>query len=304
MKTFQANMTTHVAQRVHTLANMWRLTRQDGVVFGFTDHDQNLPYDDGDGEIVYEANSGMIASALSSSNQLRVDTQDTQGVLTSDRITDIDLRAGRYDNATIRYFKVNYEDLSASMGDIKMKVSRTGEVRTENDQFTVELRSLAQSYSQQIIDLIQPACGVDLGSAKCGVRIDPPEWAETTDYTVRTDRDAASGSVVKPSTHNDRYFKCITAGGSASAEPSWNLTLGGETVDNSVVWETVRALQIPSLEIIEVIDKGEFWVNYLGDAPNDLFTLGIIEFTSGKNVGLFREIKDFDMASDGGPLVQ
>lgn len=304
MKIVSGGMTTHLAQRVHTLANMWKLTRQDGTIFGFTDHDQDLPFDDGSGELIYEAGAGVTASALSSSNQLRVDTQDVAGVLTSARITVEDLRAGRYDNAEVKYFKVNYEDLSTSMGDIKMKVTRTGEVRMENDQFTVELRSLSQSYSQKIIDLVQPACGVDLGSTKCGVRLDPPEWAETTEYSVRTDRDAASGSVVKPSVHNDRHFKCITAGGSASAEPSWNLTLGGTTDDNSVVWEAVRALTVPSLEVIEVVNQGCFWVNYTGDGPNDLFTLGIIEMVTGQNIGLFREIKDFDLASDGPALVR
>ncbi len=299
MKTFTANMDAHLTQRALTLANMWKLTREDQTVLAFTDHDQPLDFNDGEGTIRYEANAGMTASALSSSNELRVDTQDAAGMLTSDRITVEDLRAGRYDNAEIKFFKVNWNDLTASMGNIKMKITKTGEVRTDNGRFTVELRSLSQAYSQKIIDLVQPACGVDLGSAKCKVRLDPPEHEVGTTYTVREDRDAGTGSVVKPIVFNDRHFKASVAGVSGSDEPTWNTTLGGLTIDGTVTWVAERALTVPEVEITEVIDKGEFWVNYVGDAPNNLFTMGLIEALTGRNIGIKREIKDFDMASDG-----
>ncbi len=304
MKILTANMTAHIAQRSLSLANMWKLTRADGTVMGFTDHDLPLDFNDGTGTITYEALGGLTASALSSSNALRVDTQDSAGMITSDRITTEDLRAGRYDNAVVRHFKVNHQDLSGSMGDIKMKVTRTGQVEVADQLFTVELRSLSQHYSQRIIDLLQPACGVDLGSDKCGVRLNPPLWQPGTAYTVREDRDAKSGAVVKPSVFNDRFFKCIEAGVSATEEPIWNTVLGGTTAtnatdDNGVIWEAIQATTIPDVEIIEVINKGEFWINYTGDAPNELFNLGIVTAVTGRNIGLFREIKDFDQASDG-----
>lgn len=307
VKTLTANMQAHLLQRTLTLSNMWKMTRQDGTILGFTDHDEDLTYDDGFGALLYEARSGMSASALSSSNEMRVDTQEADGLLTSTRITSNDIRAGRYDNAEIRHFKVNWQDLSASMGDIKMKITHTGEVGTKNQVWVTELRALAQAYSQNIIDLIQPQCGVDLGSLKCKVRLDPPFWAPFVNYTVREARDAGTGSVVKPTVHNDRHFKCITAGqsaGSGNAEPDWNLTVGGTTPDQDVVWETIRALKIPSVGVIEAVNKGLFWVDYTGDAPNDLFTLGVVEFLAGPNIGLFREIKDFDSGTDGPSLIK
>lgn len=303
MKNVTSLMDAHLDQRVLTLANMWRLQRADGVVMGFTDHDQPLDFDDGDGEITYEARSGMTASSLSSSSELRVDTQDVVGILDSDRINDNDLRAGRYDNAEVKYFKVNFEDTSTSMGDIKMKITTTGEVRMEGEFFVVELRSLSQAYSQKIIDIVQAACGVDLGSAKCKVRLDPTEWQPATEYTVREDRDAGSGSVVKPTVFNDRHFKCIVPGTSESGEPGWDLTLGAETVDGDITWVTERALKIPEVEVLEVINQGKFWMNYTGDAPDDLFTLGVMACLTGQNAGLFREIKVFDQASDGPAMV-
>lgn len=303
MKTLTSPMQAHLQQQVLALANCWKVTRTDGTVLGFTDHDQPIPFDDGEGEIIYEAATGMTASSLSSSSELRVDTQDVVGLLDSTRITDNDLRAGRYDNAEVRYFKVNFKDPSVSMGSVKMKINTTGEVRIENDQFTVELRSLSQAYSQRIIDLVQPSCGVDLGSAKCKVRADPPEWDAGVAYTVREDRDAGTGSVVKPSVFNDRHFKCTTAGTSGSDEPVWNTTLGGTTSDGTVTWTAERALKIPEVEVVEVIDQSHFYVNYTGDAPNSLFQQGMLTAITGLNVGIVKEIKDFDMTSDGAVLI-
>jgi hypothetical protein len=249
--------------------------------------------------IIYEAAAGMTASALSSSNELRVDTQDVVGIISSPRITLEDLRAGRYDNAELKYFKVNHQDLSPEMGDIKMKVTTTGELRAENDIFVAELRSLSQAYSQKIIDLIQPACGVDLGGPKCKVRTDPPFHEVTQGYTVRERRDAGSGSVVKPTVFNDRHFRCSVGGISGSDEPTWDLTLGNTTFDGDIEWIAERALSVPEVTVIEVISLNEFWVDYVGDAPNDIFILGLIECLTGLNVGIKKEIKDFDVASDG-----
>jgi len=54
-------------------------------------------------------------------------------------------------------------------------------------------------------------------------------WAPSTAYIV--------GSVVLPSTANDRFYVCSVAGTSGSAEPTWNTTLGAtQSVDGTVYW--------------------------------------------------------------------
>lgn len=306
MKTLTANMQAHLQQRLLTLANCWKITRADGVILGFTDHDRDITVDlqDGDGAIVYEAASGMTASAIQSSGELSVDTQDTVGILKSEVITGNDIRAGRYDNAVVKHFKVNYEDTSTGMGVIKLKRSTIGEMKIAEPFYTAELRSLAQAYSQNIVEVVRPACGVNLGSAKCMVDLNPSEWQVGTAYTERTDRDAGSGSVVKPSVYNDRWFKCVQAGTSGSDEPTWDTTIGNQTVDGDVIWEAQRAWAVDNIEILEVIDNGDFWINYTGDAPDALFTLGLIKMVTGANLNLFREIRQFSTNSDGPVRVQ
>ncbi|WP_323680006.1 DUF2163 domain-containing protein, partial [Exiguobacterium indicum] len=75
-----------------TLAWCWRITRADGVTFGFTDHDRTLTFDGTE----FEPESGLTASEVRSGSDLSVDAQDAQGVLSSDRITETDILDGRW----------------------------------------------------------------------------------------------------------------------------------------------------------------------------------------------------------------
>ncbi len=45
MKSFPVPLQTHLESGTTTLAWCWRLTRNDGAVFGFTDHDRPLTFD-------------------------------------------------------------------------------------------------------------------------------------------------------------------------------------------------------------------------------------------------------------------
>lgn len=56
------------------------------------------------------------------------------------------------------------------------------------------------------------------------------QWAASTAYSV--------GDMVRPSTSNNRVFRCTTAGTSGASEPTWDTTIGNTTNDGSVVWTT------------------------------------------------------------------
>ncbi len=77
-------MQDHLDGGTTTLAWCWKLTRRDGVVFGFTDHDEVLSF----GGIAFEPDTGFVASEIRSLGDLAVDAQDVQGALRSDRITE------------------------------------------------------------------------------------------------------------------------------------------------------------------------------------------------------------------------
>ena len=113
MKTLDPALQAHLDEGTTTLAWCWRITRADGVTFGFTDHDRTLSFDGTD----FEPESGLTASEVRSGSDLSVDAQDAEGVLTSDRITETDILDGRWDNAEVEVWRVNWADTGPARAD-------------------------------------------------------------------------------------------------------------------------------------------------------------------------------------------
>jgi uncharacterized phage protein (TIGR02218 family) len=96
----------HLAQNVTTMATCWKITRQDAVQFFFTDHDVDLLID-GD---TYEAASGALPTTLTQKRDAAVDNMEIMSFIESDKITEADIMAGKFDYALVDIFIVNYED--------------------------------------------------------------------------------------------------------------------------------------------------------------------------------------------------
>ena len=90
--------TTDARVETTTIARCWAVTRADGLVLGFTDHDAVLDFDG----IAFRPDAGMTAQALVQGLGLSVDNTEAQGILSDDAITETDLRAGRWDAADVR----------------------------------------------------------------------------------------------------------------------------------------------------------------------------------------------------------
>lgn len=165
MKTITTGLAEHLAGEVTTLSNCWKITRTDGVILGFTDHDNDLLID----VVSYKAASGFTPSAIQNTSSLSVDNLDIEGLLTSGNITEEDIMAGRYDFAEIEIFQVNYNDLS--QGKIKLRRGWLGEVSMVKQQFVAEVRGLSQRLSQTIGELYSPSCRATFADSRC--TIDP-----------------------------------------------------------------------------------------------------------------------------------
>ncbi|MCX8507283.1 MAG: DUF2163 domain-containing protein, partial [Rhodobacteraceae bacterium] len=92
---YSDELKAHLATGVTTLARAYSLTRKDGLVLGFCDHDRDLTFE----EIVFRADTGLTTKALQSGTGLSVDNTEAFGALSSDAITEEDILAGRYDGA-------------------------------------------------------------------------------------------------------------------------------------------------------------------------------------------------------------
>lgn len=164
MKILPPALAAHLAGGATTLAWCWKLTRADGTVFGFTDHDRDLAF----GGTIYEAAGGFTASALESSNGLHVDNLDVAGALSSARIDEGDIAAGLYDDAGIEIWRVNWQDADQR---VLMRKGHLGEVTRAGAGFTAELRGLSHRLNQPTGRLFQYGCDADFGDARCGLDI-------------------------------------------------------------------------------------------------------------------------------------
>lgn len=166
MKSISPSLQAHLDTGATTLAHVWRLTRRDGVVLGFTDHDDDLVLDG----VTYEAAAGVSASAVESSSGLAVDNLDILGALISDRLGEDDLMAGLFDDAEIEVWRVNWADTDER---VLMRKGNLGEVTRGATGFSAELRGLAHRLNQPTGRLLQYGCDADLGDARCGVALTP-----------------------------------------------------------------------------------------------------------------------------------
>jgi uncharacterized phage protein (TIGR02218 family) len=149
---------------VTTLARCWIVTRRDGVVSGFTDHDGDLVVEG----VTCRAGTGFGASEATSRFDLSIDGAEISGALAADSLTEADLSAGRFDAAQVDTWLVDWSDAT-----LRLLLSRAtlGEVKREGEAFSAELRGLADKLSQESGRLYTARCTADLGDTRCKVAL-------------------------------------------------------------------------------------------------------------------------------------
>ena len=196
MKALPPALQAHLDDGTTTLAWCWKITRADGVSFGFTDHDQPLAF----GGTDFEPESGLSASEIRAGSDLSVDSQDAEGALTSERITETDILDGRWDNALVEVWRVNW---AAPGQRVLIRRGAIGELRRGRMSFVAEVRSMAHVLGQTVGRVYQGTCDAALGDSRCGVNITAAAYRGT-------------GAVVDPI--RDRAF---TASGISGFANGW-----------------------------------------------------------------------------------
>ena len=179
-----------------TLCRCWVIKRADGLVQGFTDHDEDIALD----TVVCRAGSGLTGSEVTQKLGLAVDSSELSGALADDTLNEADLAAGRYDAATVEIWLVDWSEPALRMLLAKGTI---GEVRREGQAFTAEVRGLSERLSQESGRLYTATCSADLGDGRC--RID------LTNLAFR-----AAGAVIMPGTAS-----AFTASGLDGFEDGW-----------------------------------------------------------------------------------
>jgi uncharacterized phage protein (TIGR02218 family) len=169
MRAIPAELQDRLDSGVTTLCRCWRITRRDGVVQGFTDHDEDVLLDG----IVCRAGTGLTGSEATHMLGLAVGGSEISGALSDAALGEDDLAAGLYDAAAIEVWLV---DWSAPHLFLLLAKGVLGEVRRDGLAFTAELRGLSHRLAEESGRLFTATCAADLGDARCGIDLNDPAF--------------------------------------------------------------------------------------------------------------------------------
>lgn len=162
MRVLPAGLAAHLASGTTTLCRCWRLTRTDGVVLGFTDHDREVVFEGR----AFSAMTGVSASGDVTKAGLGVGGLEIAGALSSAGLDAGDLDDGVYDDATMELFIVNWQ---APDQRVLLRRGTLGEVTRADGAFSAEVRGPMQALETVRGRVYTKACDADLGDGRCGV---------------------------------------------------------------------------------------------------------------------------------------
>jgi uncharacterized phage protein (TIGR02218 family) len=201
---FEANLSGDAL----TLCYCWRIHRKDGVIFGFTDHDEQVICDG----TTFIATTGILTTQISRALGLSVDNLEVTGAIDDEIITVADIESGLYDGAAVDIYIVNW---SAPDQFSHEATGTLGNLTQVDSGFQTEFRSLSHVLNQKTGRVYQSACDAVLGDARCGVNLTSPAYRTVTTIEAVNGQTVTVGDL---SAFGDEWFTLGTlvdaAGGS------------------------------------------------------------------------------------------
>lgn len=193
MRILSPELAAHVADEATTLCRCWSMTRRDGAVLGFTDHDRDLSF----GGILFRANAGLEAAEASSELGFATGGGEVLGALAASGLNEQDLSLGLYDDARVALWLVNWANPSQNT---LLETGFVGEVKRSDTNFTAEVRGLGKAFDDERGRLYTASCSADLGDTRCGAT------ASSSAATVAATDGRLSITAPTLSAYGDGYF--------------------------------------------------------------------------------------------------
>jgi uncharacterized phage protein (TIGR02218 family) len=183
VRTLPEALAERLAGGVTTLCRCWKITRRDGVVLAFTDHDETVSFGGDD----FVPAGGFATSADAAASGLAAGGAEIEGALSADGVDAGDLASGRFDGATVEVWLIDWSEPDLRE---RLRTGTVGEVTRAGAAFRAELRGLAQALDEPRGRRFACACDADLGDGRCGVDLDDG------DYRAVATVDQADGAVL------------------------------------------------------------------------------------------------------------
>jgi uncharacterized phage protein (TIGR02218 family) len=160
-----------------TLCNCWKITRNDGAVLCFTDHDTALAFDN----VEFSPNTGPESSLIETKTGLSPDNLEIRGAISSQSITENDIESGLYDRAEVLQWLVDWKNPEAKYLIFSGEI---GEITRTPTAFQAEMLGIAERVNQKYEKCISEKCCARLGDRECNV--DTQSAAFSTHGTITT----------------------------------------------------------------------------------------------------------------------
>lgn len=182
---------------VHRFATCWKIERRDGQVYRLTDHNRPLTVD----SETYTPIDSISASARQSKEDLENNTLEVHGAISSATIQNDDLRGGRFREAKLTEFLVDWRFPFA--GKFKTSVFWISETTFTGEVWQAQLVGIVHKLRQKVGGMYGRSCRWALGDDNCGVDLTSLTSTGTVDLVVVTRRTFRSSlSIVQP----DGYY--------------------------------------------------------------------------------------------------
>lgn len=178
MKTLPGALQTLLDSGTLTLATLWKITRVDATVIGFTDHDADLVVS----AVTYQSATGYTRTAIQSTANLAVDNLELDGLISASEVTEDDLRGNKYQGAEVTVSVCDYTNLATA--PVLLRRGWIGQITLKDGMYVAELRGLSDRLQQTIGRVYGRDCDADFGDVRCG--IDATAGAHNATGTVGT----------------------------------------------------------------------------------------------------------------------
>lgn len=170
MKPWTQALRDHYAQTTTSLATFWRVTRRDGQVFGWVDHDRDLVLDG----LTYYAAAGLTATATQTTSTLAPGTVDVSTFLTfSDEQA---IEAGLWDEAAVLIFEARWDVLPTAVDAQQCNLLLAGTLGTlerQTGRVQADLHGQLEALDIHVGRVFGPTCPWRLGDTRCTVDLGP-----------------------------------------------------------------------------------------------------------------------------------
>lgn len=170
-------------QDIHHYAQLWLIERTDGVSYRFTDHDCPLTFNRllaqsltltpdqpvAGADEVFVPTDSVIPSALQRQSGIKDANVSLTGIITSDQIKDDDLRAGRFREAKVTVFLVDWKWPSA--GYFSRQIFYIGAVGYTREFWQAEINAVPAWIKQDQGRVYSNDCDWQLGDNKCKINL-------------------------------------------------------------------------------------------------------------------------------------